>query len=96
MRILLILAGLSIAAVAGGVQLRATVKASEASAATAAEWSVDAAHFVAMGITNASLVVDMPDQLDVVGCDVLIDSVVTKHTPPRTARVPKQATRRSM
>jgi hypothetical protein len=92
MRNLLIFAGLSVAAVAGGVELRATLKASETRAATAAAWSGDEAQFVAVGITNTTPVVAMPDQLDVVSCDVLIDSVVTKHTPPRTARVPKQAT----
>ncbi len=43
MRTLLILAGLSLAAIAGGVELRTTLKASEARAATAAEWSGDAA-----------------------------------------------------
>ena len=45
MRNLLILGGFGIAAIAGGVQLRATLKASEARAATAAEWSGDDALF---------------------------------------------------
>jgi hypothetical protein len=76
MRILLLLAGLSVAAVAGGVQLRATLKASEARTATAAEWSGDAAQFVAVGFTNRTLVIAMPDQQDVVGCDALIDRAV--------------------
>jgi hypothetical protein len=76
MRYLLILAGLSVAAVAGGVQLRAAVKASERRALTAAEWSGDAAQFVAVGLTNRTLVIAMPDQLDVVGCDALIDNTV--------------------
>jgi VWFA-related protein len=49
MRNLLILVGLSIAVAAGGVELRATLKASGARAATAAEWSGDAAQFVAAG-----------------------------------------------
>lgn len=77
MRTLLILAGLSVAAAAGGVQLRATLKASEARAATVAEWSGDAAQFVAVGLTNETLVFAVPDQLDVVGCDVMVDSVIT-------------------
>jgi hypothetical protein len=76
--------------------VRATVKASEARAATAADWSGDDAQFVAVGITNTMLVVAIPDQLDVVGCDLLIDRVATRHTPPRAVRVPKRATRRSM
>jgi len=96
MRSLLILAGLSVVAAAGGVKLRATLRASKARAATAAEWSGDAAQFVAVGLTNRTLVIAMPDQQDVVGSDVLIDTVVTKHTPPRTARVPNRASRRSM
>jgi hypothetical protein len=45
MRNLLILVGLSIAVAAGGVELRATLKASGARAATAAEWSGDDALF---------------------------------------------------
>jgi hypothetical protein len=64
-------------ALAGGVQLRATVKASEARATTAAEWSGDAAQFVAVGTFNRTLVIAMPDQQDVVGCDALIDRAVT-------------------
>ena len=76
MRTLLILAGLSVAAAAGGVQSRATLKASEARAATAAEWSGDAAQFVAAGLTNRTLVIAMCDQQDVVGCDALIDRAV--------------------
>jgi hypothetical protein len=76
MRSFLILAGLVVAVVAVGVQLRATLKASEARAATAAEWSGDAALFVTAGLTNRTLVIDMPDQLDVVGCDALIDRTV--------------------
>jgi hypothetical protein len=77
MRNLLILAGLSVAVIAGGMQLRATLKASEARAATAAEWSGDAAQFVAVGLTNRTLVIAMSDQQDVVGCDALIDRAVT-------------------
>jgi hypothetical protein len=77
MRALLILAALSVVATAGGVQLRATLKASEARAATAAEWSGDAAQFVAVGLTNRTLVIAMPDQQDVVGCDALIDRAAT-------------------
>src|SRR5271170_3187095 len=77
MRNLLVIAGLSVAAVAGGVQLRATLKASEARAVTAAEWSGDAAQFVAVGLTNTTLLVAMPDQQDVVGCDALIARAVT-------------------
>jgi hypothetical protein len=77
MRNLLILAGLSVVAIAGGVELRATLKASEARAATAAEWSSDDAQFVAVGLTNGTLVIATPDQLDVVGCDALIDRAVT-------------------
>ena len=77
MRNLLILGGLGIAAVAGGVQLRATLKASDARAATAAEWSGDAAQFVAVGLTNRTLVIAMPDQQDVVACDALIDRAAT-------------------
>lgn len=76
MRSLLILAGLSVAAAAGGVQLRATLRASKARAATAAEWSGDAAQFVVVGLTNRTLVIAMPDQQDVVGCDALIDRAV--------------------
>src|SRR5277367_6436880 len=76
MRNILILACLNLAAVAGGVQLRATLKASEARAATAAEWSGDDAQFVAAGLTNRTLVIAMPDQQDVVGCDALIDRAV--------------------
>jgi hypothetical protein len=68
MRHFLILAGLSVAAVAGGVELRATLEASASRPATAAEWSSDAAQFVAVGLTNTTLLVAMPDQLDVVGC----------------------------
>ena len=49
MRTLLILGGLGVAAIAGGVQLWATLRASEARAATAAEWSSDDAQFVAGG-----------------------------------------------
>ena len=78
MRNLLILAGLSVAAIAGGVQLRATLTASDERAAIAAEWSSDAAQFVAVGLTNHTLVIAMPDQQDVVGCDALIDSTVTE------------------
>jgi hypothetical protein len=78
MRNLLILAGLSVAAVARGIELRATLKASGARAATAADWSGDAAQFVAVGLTNRTLVVAMPDQQDVVGCDALIDRAVTE------------------
>jgi hypothetical protein len=77
MRNLLILGGICIAAIGGGVQLRATLKASEARAATAAEWCSDDAEFVAVGLTNRTLVIDMPDQLDIVGCDALIDRAVT-------------------
>jgi hypothetical protein len=77
MRSLLILAGLSVTAAAGGVQLRATLGASKARAATAAEWSGDAAQFVAVGLTNRTLVIAMPDQMDTVGCDALIDRAVT-------------------
>jgi hypothetical protein len=77
MRNILILAGLSVAAVAGGVEVRATLKASEARAATAAEWSGDVAQFVAVGPFNHTLVIAMPDQLDVVGCDALIDRTAT-------------------
>ena len=77
MRNILILACLSLAVVAGGVQLRATLKASEARAATAAEWSGDAAQFVAVGLTNRTLVIAMPDQQDVLGCDALIARAVT-------------------
>ncbi len=76
MRILLILAGLSVVAIAGGVQLRATLRASDERAATAAEWSSDDAQFVAVGLTSNTLVTAMPDQQDIVGCDALIDSVV--------------------
>ena len=76
MRNFLILAGLSVAAIAGGVQLRATLRASDARAATAAEWSDDDAQFVAVGLTNRTLVIAMPDQLDVAGCDALIDRAV--------------------
>jgi hypothetical protein len=68
---------LSVAAVAGGVQLRATIKASKARAAIAAEWSGDDAQFVAVGLTNTTLLVAKPDQLDVVGCDALSDRAVT-------------------
>jgi hypothetical protein len=57
--------------------LRATLKASEARAATAAEWSGDDAQFVAVGLTNDTLVIAMPDQQDVVGCDALLDRAVT-------------------
>ncbi len=77
MRTLLILGGLGVAAIAGGVQLWATLRASEARAATAAEWSSDDAQFVAGGLTNTTLLVAMPDQLDVVDCDALIDRAVT-------------------
>ncbi|MGB8801390.1 MAG: hypothetical protein WCC97_11930 [Candidatus Acidiferrales bacterium] len=77
MRTLLILAGLSVAAAAGGVEMRATLKASEARATTAAEWSGDDAQFVAVGLTNETLVIAMPDQQDVVGCDALIDRAAT-------------------
>lgn len=77
LRNLVILAGLSVAAVAGGMQLRATLKASDERAATAAEWSSDDAQFVTVGLTNQTLVIAMPDQLDVVGCDALIDRAVT-------------------
>ena len=45
MRNLLILVGLSIAVAAGGVELRATLKASGAGAATAADWSGEDALF---------------------------------------------------
>jgi hypothetical protein len=76
-RNLLILVALSVAAVASGVGLRTTLKASEARAATAAEWSGDAAQFVALVLTNDTLVIAMPDQLDVVGCGALIDRAVT-------------------
>jgi hypothetical protein len=77
MRTLLILGGLGVAATAGGMQLQATLGASESRAATAAEWSGDDAQFVAVGLTNNTLVIAMPDQLDVVGCDALIDRAVT-------------------
>lgn len=77
LRNLLILAGLSVATIAGGVQLRATLKASEARAATAVEWSSYDAQFVAVGLTNNTLFIAMPDQLDVVGCDALIARAVT-------------------
>jgi hypothetical protein len=77
MRNLLILTGLSVAAAAGSVEVRATLKASDARAATAAEWSSDDAQFVAVGLTNTTLLVAMPDQQDVVGCDALIARAVT-------------------
>jgi hypothetical protein len=77
MRNLLILAGLSVAAVGGGMQLRRTLNASEARAATPAEWSSDDALFVAVGLTSRTLVIAMPDQTDVVGCDALIDRAAT-------------------
>jgi hypothetical protein len=77
MRNIFILAGLSVAAITGGVELRATLRASEARAATAAEWSGDDAQFVAVGPTNRTLVIAMPDQLDVVGCDALIARAIT-------------------
>jgi hypothetical protein len=77
MRNLLILVVLSIAVAAGGVELRATLKASEARAATAAKWSGDAAQFVAVGLTNRTLVIAMPDEADVVACDALIDRAAT-------------------
>lgn len=77
MRFLIIFAGLSLAAVAGCVQLRATLNASELRAATAAEWSGDDAQFVPTGLTNRTLVIAMPDQLDVVGCDALLDRAAT-------------------
>jgi hypothetical protein len=76
MRNILILAGLSLAAVVGAVQLRATLRASEARATTAAESSSGAAWFVAVGPFNRTLVVAMPDEQDVVGCDALIDRAV--------------------
>jgi hypothetical protein len=53
MRNILILAGLSVAAIAGGMQLRATLKASEARAATAAAWSGDTAQFVSQSGVGA-------------------------------------------
>jgi hypothetical protein len=77
MRTLLILAGLSVAAAAGCLELRATLKASEARAATAAEWSSDDAQFVAVGLINTTLLVAMPDEQDIVGCDALLDRAVT-------------------
>ena len=77
MRNLFILGGLGIAAIAGGVQLRATLKASDERAATAAEWSGDDAQFVAVGLTNRTLVIAMPDQMDIVGCDALLDRAAT-------------------
>jgi hypothetical protein len=77
MRNLLILAGLGFALAAGGVELRATLKASEERAATAAEWSGDAAQFVAVGAFNRTLLVAMPDELDIVGCDALFARAVT-------------------
>jgi hypothetical protein len=80
MRNILILAGLSVVATAGGVELRATLNASERRAATAAEWSDDAAQFVAVGLTNRSLVIAMADQLDVVACDALLDRAATNPT----------------
>ena len=77
MRTFVILAGLSAAAVAGVVELRATLKASEARAATAAGWSDDDAQFVAVGLTNRTLVIAMPDQQDIVACDALLDRAAT-------------------
>ena len=77
MRNLLILAGLSVVAAAGGVQLRTTLKASEARAVSAAEWSSDDAQFDAVGPTNRTLVIAMSDQQDVVGCDALLDRAAT-------------------
>ena len=76
MRNILILAGLSVAEIAGGVQLRTTLKASEARAAIAAKWCSEDAQFVAVGLANRTLVIAMPDQQDVVGCDALIDRAV--------------------
>jgi hypothetical protein len=61
MRTLLILAGLSVEAIAGGMQLRATLAASESRAATAAEWSDDDSQFVAVGTFNRTLVIAVPD-----------------------------------
>jgi hypothetical protein len=77
MRNILILAGLSIAAVAGGVQLRATLKASDECSATAVEWSSDGAQFVAVGTFNTTLAIALAEQTDTVGCDALIDRAVT-------------------
>jgi hypothetical protein len=77
MRSILILAGLSVAVITGGVQLRATLAASESRAATAAEWCSDDAQFVAVGLTNTTLLVAMPDEQDIVGCDALIARAVT-------------------
>jgi hypothetical protein len=77
MRNLLIFVGLSTAVAAGGVELRTTLRASEARATTDAEWSGDDAQFVATGLTNRTLVIAMPDQVDVVGCDALIDRAAT-------------------
>jgi hypothetical protein len=77
MRTFLILGGLGVATIAGGIQLRVALKASEARAATAAEWSGEAAQFVSIGLTNKTLLIATPDALDVVGCDALIDNTVT-------------------
>jgi ABC-type hemin transport system substrate-binding protein len=76
MRNILILAGLSVAAVAGGTQLRTTLKASEVRAATAAEWCREDAQFIAVGAFNTTLVMALSDQTDIVGCDAMVDRVI--------------------